>query len=186
MSRKERWPYPARARLILLHSQEQTMKTLALLGVAALAIACDSPTSPRAPVKVPTTMSNAVVFNDRFENVVTVFDGCNGELVTLDANFHVVFGVTSDGAGGFHLTEHENIQGQGSSSTGVNYVLALAFNAELNLVAAEEETFTETFDLISKGNTPNQKFQVDFHITITPNGDVSSFHDNFRSTCQGS
>ena len=162
------------------------MKILALLGVAALAIACDSPTSPRAPLKAPTTLSNAVLANDRFESVVTVFDGCNGEIVTLDANFHFVFGVTSDGAGGFHVTEHENVQGQGSSSTGVNYVLAFANDAELNLVAAEEETITETFALISKGNTPNQEFQVDEHITITPNGDVSSFHDNFRFTCQGS
>jgi hypothetical protein len=186
MSRKERWPYPARARLILLHSQEQTMKTLALLGVAALAIACDSPTSPRAPLKAPTTLSNAVLTNDRFENVVTVFDGCNGELVTIDANFHVVIGVTSDGAGGFHITEQENVQGQGSSSGGVNYVLAFAFTNEFTLVAAEEATLTETFDLISKGNTPNQEFQVDEHITITPNGDVSSVHFNFRLTCQGS
>jgi hypothetical protein len=185
MRRKERRPSPAPARLLLLHSKEQTMKTLALLGVAAFAIACDSPTSPRAPLKAPTTLSNAVLTNDRFETVAGAFDACNGGIITVTATFHDVFGVTSDGAGGFHLKFHENVQGQGSNSvTGVNYVAMEEINEEFNLAAGLEETVTDHFNLIAKGSTPNEVLQFDFHITVTPNGDVSSFHDNFRLMCQ--
>ena len=163
------------------------MKILALLGVAALAIACDSPTSPRAPVRAPTTLSNAVLTNDRFESAAFAFDDCNGGIVNLTATFHDLFALTFDGAGGVHVKSHENVNGQGSNSvTGVNYVAVQDINDSFNLTAGQEETFTFHFNLIAKGNTPNEVVQEDFHITVTPNGDVSSFHDHFRVVCQGS
>jgi hypothetical protein len=164
------------------------MKTLALLGVAALAIACDSPTSPRAPLRAPTTLSNAVVSNDRVEVVTFAPNNCDASsFITVTATFHDLFATTSDGAGGFHVKFHENVNGQGSDAvTGVNYVAVQEINEELNVTAALEETETFRYNLIAKGNTPNALLAIDFHITITPNGDVSSFHDNFRIVCQGS
>jgi len=163
------------------------MKTLALLGVAALAIACDSPTSPRAPLKVPTTTSNAVVFNERIETPAVAFNDCNGQLLFLTATFHDLFALTFDGAGGVHVKSHEDAQGQGTNPvTGVNYVITQAINSEFNAALGFESTFTVHYNLLTKGNAPNEVLQIDFHITVTPNGDVSSLHDNFRLMCQGS
>lgn len=161
------------------------MKTLALLGVAAIAIACDSPTSPRAPLKVPTTTSAAVQFNDRFETVTSVFAFCNDGFITVTAKIHDLFAVTLDAAGGFHLVIHHNFQGVGSNPvTGVNYVATRSENFVVNTAAGFEQTFTVHYNLIAKGRAPNQVLQADFHITITPNGDISSFHNNFRLMCQ--
>jgi hypothetical protein len=162
------------------------MKTLAVLGVAALAIACDSTTSPRVPLNAPTTLSSAVLTNDRVEIQAFVLDACNGGgVIPLTATVHSVFGTTSDGAGGFHLRIHDNISAQGSDPvTGVGYVLSLEADLALNVVAGKEQTITEHFSLIAKGNTPNEVGQVDMHVTVTPNGAISSSHDRFRVTCQ--
>jgi hypothetical protein len=161
------------------------MKTLALLGVAAFAIACDSPTTPRAPLKAPTILSRAVLSNTRVETLALASDDCNGGFLTLTATFHDLFAVTGDAAGGFHVKFHENVQGQGSNPvTGIDYVAVQEINQELNASAGLEQTETIQYNLIAKGSTPNELYRLDFHITITPNGDVSSFHDNFRLVCQ--
>jgi len=163
------------------------MKPLALLGAAAIAIACDSPTSPRAPLKVPTTLSNAVVFNDRVETATFLPDNCNGGEIAGTGTFHDVFALTFDAAGGIHVKFHENFHGTGSDPvTGVNYVAVDAINQEFNAKAGFESTFTLHYNLIAKGKAPNALLAADFHITVTPNGDVTSFHDHFRLVCQGS
>ncbi len=80
------------------------MKTLALLGVAAIAIACDSPTSPRAPVKAPTTMSAAVLDNDDFETVT----GPRGQAIAFASDrdgFFQVFVMRPNGDQQTQLTQ---------------------------------------------------------------------------------
>ena len=163
------------------------MKTLALLGVVALAIACDSPTSPRAPLKAPTTASNAVVFNESVERAAVAINDCNGQLLFLTVRFHDVFALTFDAAGGFHLKVHEDSQGRGTIPvTGPDYLINGTFDDEINATAGVEQTIALHFNLLSKGKAPNEVANVDLHITVTPNGDVSSFHDHFRLMCQGS
>jgi hypothetical protein len=163
------------------------MKYLAILGVAAFAIACDSPTSPNpkhVTVVLPTA-ANSVLLNAKFERVSFAPDLCNGGGLVLEATWHHLFGITLDATGGFHMKDHYNVQGQGSDpSTGVNYVISDAANAEFNGTVGFEYTSTEAYNVIAKGNAPNVTALVDYHITVTPNGDVTSYHDNFRLKCQ--
>jgi len=103
------------------------MKYLAILGVAAFAIACDSPTSPStaASVAPASRVANAVITNDKFESVTGAPNNCDGSFLVLTATWHTLFAITFDGAGGFHVKQHVNVQGQGSdAATGVDYVVA--------------------------------------------------------------
>lgn len=163
------------------------MKYLAILGVAAFAIACDSPTSPStaASIAPASRVANAVVSNDKYETLTFAPNNCTGGFLILTATWHTLTAVTFDGAGGFHLKQHVNIQGQGSDpSTGVDYVVTDVANSEFNGSFGFENTYTESYNLIAKGKAPNALIQIDDHITVTPNGDVSSYHTNFRIVCQ--
>lgn len=161
------------------------MKYLAILGVAALAIACDSPTSPTTKaLTIPATTANAVVFNNKFEAATFAPDNCNGGGIFLQATWHELYAITFDGGGGIHVKYHINVQGQGSGAAGVEYVVNEALNDAYNAKVGFEETFTLQYNLIAKGKAPNATLHEDFHITVNANGDVTSFHDHFRITCQ--
>jgi hypothetical protein len=157
---------------------------LAFLAIAAGIVACDqTPTSTIRPV--PTNLQAAVIVNDHSEAVSGSFNYCDGSVVIVAFKFHEVFALTFDGAGGGHFKQHFNEQGQGSdAATGVNYVSNDVGNLEDNYKFGETATYTEHYNLIAKGNAPNADLFTDFHITITPNGDVSSYHDAFRVRCQ--
>lgn len=160
------------------------MKRLALLGVAALVIACESPTAPNHAVFAFAKPSAFVAQNDRYETSEPYISDCNGGIIALQLKWHFLTATTAHGAGGF-LKEHINVEGFGVDDlTGVNYVVSQALNIEGNLSAGEERTFTLHFALIAKGKAPNENVSWDMHTTITPNGDVSSSHDNFRIKCQ--
>jgi hypothetical protein len=166
----------------------QTMKILAILGVAAFAIACDSPTSPTTTASIAraTGTANAVVDNERTEAITVAPDNCNGDAILVDVVFHDTFRLTFDNGGGIHIGIHENVAGKSIfSASGIDYVVNQTINESINAKYGEEETITEHYNLIAKGSAPNARLLADFHITITPNGDVTSFHDNFRIECQG-
>ena len=40
------------------------------------------------------------------------------------------------------------------------------------------------FNLVSKGSAPNEVAEGNFHLTITPDGDLATYHDSFRIDCQ--
>jgi len=163
------------------------MKNLAILGIAALAIACDSPTTPTTnALTIPVTTANAVIFNDKADLATFAPDNCgNSGGIFLTATWHQLLAVTFDAAGGFHLKRHINIQGQGSDpATGINYVVNEAVNDEFNGKVGFEETFVIHYNLIATGKAPNATVFEDFHITVNANGDVTSFHDNIRINCQ--
>jgi hypothetical protein len=163
------------------------MKYLTILGFAALAIACESPTAPttKASLAPATARANAVLVNDKYESLTFAPNNCDGTTVILEATWHELFGITLDAAGGFHLTEHTSVHGQGTdAATGIDYVIGDVGNLSYNGKVGFEETYTESYKLIAKGSAPNALVFVDFHITVTPNGDLTSYHDNFRIVCQ--
>ena len=163
------------------------MKYLTILGIVALAIACESPTTPNSAVLIApaTARANAVIFNDKFESLTFAPNNCDGTVLVLQAKWHEVLGITLDAAGGFHVNQHVNVQGQGTdAATGVDYVVTDVANLEFNGKVGVEQTYTESYLLIAKGKAPNALVFVDFHITVTPNGDVTSYHDNLRIVCK--
>jgi hypothetical protein len=161
------------------------MKTLALLTVAGCIIACDS--TPTAPHALPAARrsSDAVLLNEKFQLEQANFNYCDGSLIAMEMNWQEVFAITFDAAGRGHFKEHINLQGQGSdAATGVNYVANDVGNEEDNFVPYYESTYVEHYNLIAKGNAPNADLYVTSHVTITPDGSVSSYHSDFRVRCQ--
>jgi hypothetical protein len=160
------------------------MTRYALLTAALLLAACDTPTAPRAPAPAD-AVSAAIIRNTRFERFAGAINDCNGEVILVDAKFHLLTAVTSDRAGGYHVTIHNNISGQGTNQvTGAEYVISQEYNDEYTVGnGADEETTVLHFNMIGKGSVPNEVLQADFHITFTPDGDVTAYHDNFRLKC---
>ena len=104
-----------------------------------------------------------------------------GELVEGIARIHAVFGVTEDGAGGFHLHSSFKVRGAGLGAvTGDTYRFhaeepTIFFGDRVNDPAGPGFNASITFriDVIGTGDAPT--FSVDAHaqITVNANGEVT-------------
>ena len=162
------------------------MRPITLLGVAVIAIACDAtPTAPNARPAPPTKVNGAVVTNDRTETVATVVNSCNNSFVDINSTWHTVVSFTFDDAGGLHVIVHQNINGQGVDDiTGVKYVWNRVYNESFNREAGAERTVAYREPLISQGDTDNFMIFEKFHLTFTPNGEITSMHYDFEVECR--
>jgi hypothetical protein len=113
-----------------------------------------------------------------------VINDCTGEGFVFEVRFRDLLGVTEN-ANGFHATRHASIHGQAVSvATGAVYNVNDVLNLTFNTGAATNFTFHDHFNMLGKGNVPNEVAHFYSHITITPNGDVTSFYDGFTVHCQ--
>jgi len=110
---------------------------------------------------------------------------CNGAVVTLSGEFHDVFHVTLDGNGGFHSFFHESVHATGVDDQGNQYEINRAENESQHGLVGGEETVTQIVPIITKGSAPNFIMKDNLHVTVNPDGTVTSFHDNFSTQCQG-
>jgi hypothetical protein len=114
-------------------------------------------------------------------------NGGVGEDVSLSGNFHDVIHFTLDGIGGAHvLVEHtpQGVTGTGLT-TGTKYQGVGAFiQDQSNVKVGEEHTSVANQRIIGQGPGNNLTLHTDFHITVSPTGAVTSFHDNVRIDCQ--
>ena len=112
-----------------------------------------------------------------------------GEYVALSGSLHDLFHVTLDGAGGFHLDVQDNAQavsGVGLTS-GVKYQGTGVTRFDENFTAGRTSVFTFVnpyFRIIGQGPGNNLLVHENLHVTVNPDGTVTSFHDNFSLTCQ--
>jgi hypothetical protein len=147
--------------------------TAALAGAAAAeARATTVTTSERVPVTV-------------FAFVPCANDGA-GELVLLTGTLHVLTHVTIDDQGGLHVKQH--FQPQGVSGTGLTtgdtYHGTGVTQTEFNATAGFEQTSINNFRIIGQGPDNNLLVHSTFHVTVTPNGDVTTVVDNFSVECR--
>lgn len=95
---------------------------------------------------------------------------------------------TIDASGGFHFRIHEVFNGRAVGETsGIQYVGPQTDHESFHVSSngALEDTFTLNFRFISKGKTDNIQSHLLFHITITPNGVVTSELSHIRDVCRG-
>jgi hypothetical protein len=113
-------------------------------------------------------------------------NGGAGELVTLEGTLHVLTHVTIDDQGGLHVKQH--FQPQGVSGTGLTtgdtYHGTGATQTEFNATAGVEQTSINNFRIIGQGPDNNLLVHSTFHVTVTPDGDVTTVVDNFSVECQ--
>jgi hypothetical protein len=115
-----------------------------------------------------------------------VINACNGEIVTLSGTKHALLHITMDSHGGFRGDLDANFQDvKGVGDQGNTYMAPFHEYLNLNDQVGNATPVTLTFNMISKGSAPNFILHEDDHITVNADGTVTSFHDKFRTECQG-
>lgn len=154
------------------------------LMAAVLALGCDA--SPTQPAATPDGLSPAVIFNEQFRNIsFTAISDCTGEVIDITVTFHEVDAVTEDGAGGVHVDSHFNLHFTGTGeTTGAQYLGSESFRDIFNTQVGNEETFEDTFTLIGHGGAPNEVLTGLFHITVNPDGTVTTEFERPHLRCQ--
>jgi hypothetical protein len=115
------------------------------------------------------------------------FEICNGDLIHLSGTLLAVFSETATPSGGEVLAFH--FQPQGVS--GVDLVTGTVFHATgltRDLIVnsppgGSTETFVNRFHIQATGGAQSYIVTELFHVTVTPQGTVTVFFDNFASTC---
>jgi len=123
-----------------------------------------------------------------FDSVVFVpcaNDGA-GEYVELSGDLLALFHLTLDGTGGYHAKSHFNPQGISGVglTTGDTYQGTGVTQEQVNIKPAFETTFINNSRIIGQGPGNNYLVHETFHITVTPNGDITAFVDNVSVECR--
>jgi hypothetical protein len=163
-----------------MHKKDLTVRRWWLLGLLApvLAVAFILMSALPAFAAVITNTTQPLT-DDIFVNP------CNGEELTFSGHFHDLIAVTLDGSGGAHIVFQDELNGSGVGVQGNQYEVNSTNNEEFNSQVAQTITITDNEEVIAEGPAPNFLFKDDFHLTVNPDGTVTSFHDNFRFVCQG-
>jgi hypothetical protein len=110
------------------------------------------------------------------------------DVVNLSGDIHVVITTTTDGKGGYHVTNKLNSQLSGVSiTTGTKYVNAEEKEDEWYARPPFPAIHTHTYDflLVSQSNTPNYVLHMTMHETVNAQGVPTATADNFSMDCQG-
>jgi hypothetical protein len=156
----------------------------------AIAIFLTALTAALAGATAAGAAATTVTTSEQIPTVVFAFVPCAnggaGEFVQLEGTLHVLTHVTIDDQGGLHVKQH--FQPQGISGTGLTtgdrYQGTGVTQSEFNVTAGVEETDVNNFRIIGQGPTNNLLVHSTVHVTVTPNGDVTTFVDNFSVECR--
>jgi hypothetical protein len=139
------------------------------------------PTPVRAQANTET-----LKFSDSFP--FSFFNECTGEVVSGVVNVKTTLHLTEDGHGGFHAHFHAVFNGRAVGETsGIQYVGPQVNHDSFHATSGGilEETSTLNFRFLSAGGADNILTHILLHITITPNGDVTSEFLNITEECNG-
>ena len=112
---------------------------------------------------------------------------CNGDVIHISGTLLSVFTETATPSGGFVVSSHFQPQAINGVdlTTGTKYV-ATGLTRDIVVVSpagGTTESFVNRFHIQATGGAESFIVSETFHITVTPNGDVTAFLDNFSSTC---
>jgi len=158
-----------------------TAKFSIILLILMLVASAASPTSVYAQAA-----STTIKFSDSFP--FSFFNNCTGEVVSGVVSVKTTVHETIDAKGGYHFHFHDVFNGRAVGETsGIQYVGPQTDHESFHVSSSGglEDTFTLNFRFISRGKADNILLHILFHVTITPNGDVTSEIDNITDVCRG-
>jgi hypothetical protein len=160
---------------------------LSLLGGAALLVALGRP-SPALGQAITSTTTDRINIDGTIAHDLAA---CGGEDVELFGNILIMSHVSTDSQGGVHvrlLVTGQGVMGVGVT-TGNQYVANGTSPNELDFFGSGglpvTMTVGEDFHLISKGKGANVTIHQLIHVTVNPNGTVTSSVDTFSIDCRG-
>jgi hypothetical protein len=115
----------------------------------------------------------------------SVFNPCNGENVAFTGVDHFTAHITLSNNGRFHIDTHDNIHVTATGDQGNTYLGNQEDHSEVNGLVGVEQTAPLTFSEITKGSAANFEVHAVFHITVKPDGTITSFVNSFTSSCRG-
>src|SRR5437667_383426 len=122
---------------------------------------------------------------DLFVFIPCAADG-EGEWIELTGQLHDRFHVTMDSSGGFLVDLEDNpqaVKGIGQT-TGEKYEANGMTKDQIRLKAGFQETYVNNFRIIGQGPASDFLIHDNFHMTITADGQLFSFHENFSGACK--
>ena len=115
---------------------------------------------------------------------------CNGQPVVITGVVNATIRVTLDGQSGNHFKYTlvpSDVRGT-ETATGVQYLAVGGEREHFNIDAdfeRQNDTFTNTFNLISVGGTDNLIAHLTFHLTVDANGFVTALFQSAQVDCRG-
>jgi hypothetical protein len=143
-----------------------------------------------AGAAVARAQSTTVTTNEQIPFSLIAFVPCAndgaGEDVLVTGTLHVLTHVTIDAQGGLHVKQH--FQPQGATgvglTTGDTYRATGVTQEEFNFTGGFTDTFINNFRWIGQGPNNNLLVHQTIHVTITPNGEITSEVENTSVECR--
>jgi hypothetical protein len=114
---------------------------------------------------------------------------CNLQDVTFSGVFHLTITETQSSSSNINFDVHLNWSDvKGTDHMENSYVVHNSGNSEEHFsgaYSAEVETFTHSFEMVTTGSVLNFQVKALFHITINPDGSITSFVTSSSETCVG-
>ena len=154
-----------------------------LVGLLVLGCAGD----PAEPSARPISANADIAFSDRTQLIETfAYSFCADEFIPLTGTSHEVFSFTQTPAGVVKLRLHLKIHAVATSPTTGD---PMVINGIETFIFPDLDSFFEgtdefTYVLVTKGGAPNEVFRYKYHLTINPNGEVTSSFEDFTLKCQ--
>jgi hypothetical protein len=156
------------------------MPRVPVIALIACLVAAAGLTVGRAAAGVET--------NQRFSFTGATFT-CSGEIITVEADVHLLARVTEDASGGSHLGSTITVFFRGESASGDRYIGPSAQTTQILVspTAANNHTETSHQNLIrlGEGAAPGDDLRVRavFHFTLNANGELTASKFDFTSEC---
>jgi len=167
--------------------------TRTTLGLAAMAVAvltgCADSKDPTAPADAPSFRATTVTTKENFDTTIVEFEPCAGEDIAFHLREQRVHHTTFDANGVIH--DHEVTNDKGTRAVGLitgrvwNQVGATTNHINIDLTEDDvnNQTITNTLNLIGAGRTQNIKVHEVFHVTVNAKGIIRSLFDKLRTSC---
>ena len=111
-----------------------------------------------------------------------------GDVVNVSGRLHMIIYTRSDGNGGYHVSQHWDEWGRGTSLT-TKETYTASDTREHDFYAGAPFPVTDTtawsIELVSQGTSPNLLMHYTLHTTVTANGVPTATVDNVYVECRG-
>jgi hypothetical protein len=154
-----------------------------LLGLLLLGCASD----PTAPSTRPAFTGAAFASSERTQLVdVLAFSFCTEEFIPLTGTFHEIFSFTETATGVVKLRIFFRIHAVGTSPTAGKPMVINLFDTFIipDLDSFFEGTDQSRYVLVTRGSGANEVVRFKYHLTINPNGTVTSSFEEFTISCK--
>lgn len=128
--------------------------------------------------------AETTIVNNIVPVTMWVINPCTGDLVYFTGEAHEIIHVTKN-ENGYNVKYNYNPQGiSGVSNDGSKYRITGITQFEYSANVGLQASYTSNFRLIGQGPDNNFVVRENWHITVSSDGTIKSYHDNFEIDCK--